>query len=802
MRASLLILLLLTGLRANESDLSQGRPWIPPQPSTLSDEQRGRLVRFDRAARVKDALPDGKGADTLRLAAVERRIRETWGVRRQADGRVTGLPICTRAADENDGHIWLIRRNDPANAWTAAFGELTACYRRANAEQARRIEQLAADLADHLVSDTARQGRPAFLNSGCLYIWTNRTRDQVLPMRAALERHGSLLPLLRAIPGWANPGWLDEHPPPSDSDSWRGGVLRDLIHSVAAFPDGPEKWQRLAALEHHLSAGLDQDLQHTAISPSGEFIHHGNLHLDYAYALGIYWPDIRLAIEGGIRLTPAARERLRALARTTSWMTVAGYYPCNLSLRPGVPKRPGGTLPLVGLADLGDEAEPAKPDPEMASLALATGAANPTEAKRLREAGIAPVEMNGVLALPQRPGLVWRRGKTAAGVAVLPAGRYGFEIYSRDWPSAQCRYAANGSVLILREGARGPMPGFANAGDGAPFPGWNWAMFPGSTACLESAEALTDTVRNPHGGTASQAGGIALLGDRPLTGRNLQTGEDACGLIAATFSGIKGRVDFNRSVFACGDQLLILSSGIKGKAAGARTITTLYQSRLAAPDAPTRADGAEQRELPSSRSWKLDHPVALTDPDGFAYVALPVPDGKPPTLMVERRRQSWKAAGRTEPGEGDFALAWIDHEGAPTAAHVVRPLGESPLPLPAIRRLDTSGHHAFDPVTRTHAYAAFGADVTWADGPLEKTGISCSVLVREQVNGTAVVSVCSQESDHANRPVQLQLRGRWEAPGSADCVKVQADRDNTVLTFLRRPTLQQFSTRIALRRKE
>lgn len=769
-------------------DISRGRPWLPSPPPSLTAAQQKTLDAFTRAFRLPDATPNGKGVKTEELAALQRKVREEYGI--HWDGTaLRGKPIAsyTQGAEKEPRNPTGLQMFDILGT----ISQVARAYGKASKAQEGELKNLYLDLCRHILNQGLAEGTPVAHRSHQMfdlgpsvgYDWLGKSQG-VLSMRTVLAEAGLLLPMTRAVSWWVNSDWLDETPHDNNSDFWRQGRWQDLDHSIAAMPDSPEKWQRLTAMMRYFSNNL---VVGDALPVSGEFAHHWGFHLAYSYAMGFVLRDALNLHRASLELSPVARQRLRAYGRTVAWMLVDDVYTMNLSLRPAGLGRKAIAGELRLIADLGEPDGSGPIDREMAALYLAcvkTGASD-EDAVRYRAAGIAPAVLAGAMAMPTRPGLVWRRPETLVAVAAMRPHFRGYEVYG--WN--QCRYPVNGSVMVLKAHGEQPMPGFE------PLRGWDWSLWPGATTLIETDVALTPRRGLGYGGNQSPLGGVGVLGDAATTAAYLQPGADAAGMFMVDFNPGNSTVTFRKSVFAVGGHVLVQTSGINAARkprSDAPCVTTLYQDHLKNPSQPSVLDGAQLTQLPVAKDIRMHERHALTDSVGMEYVALPVPGmSRQPVLRVLRRHQVWRMPDpqfikpgfdpklpaalpgtlsteefldRYIPQEGDFAVAYFDHGCAAkdaADAFVLTPAPTDKSELPVILEQTRSGHAALDVASRTCAYASFEPDVKWKSGPLVRSGRPAAVLVREMPGHSLKLSIASWDLKNV-APFSLTLKGVWQ----------------------------------------
>lgn len=778
-------------------DLSLTRPWLP-RLMPLTDDQRKVLAAFDARFRVPDVHPNGRGVDAATMAGLRKTIREDYGIHVER-GRLVGKPIEYREADggnhvPSDG----IKMLDVMGT----INRLADAYADATPGQVEELKSLFLDVCRHILDQGLTEGAPIarspFGIPSSMYGWFGQSAG-IFKLRQVLDEAGLLLPMSRAVAYWQNRSWLNEVPDPNNSDEWRCGYWHDLMVAIAAMPDTPEKWQRLSAALRYISLNITTgDAFSQALPPSGEFNHHGGFHLAYSYAMEKALDVVGRLHQSGLDVSAEAHERLRAYGRTTAWLVLDGTVATNLLLRSGGPEGKKSVADeLRALADLGPSNASGTIDPEMAALYLAvikndSDGAMDKDAQRYRRAGISAAELSGAMAMPNRPALVWRTPGTLVSAAAMRPDFRGFEMYAWTQSNIQGRYSVYGSVMALQAGRKPAAAGYL------PEQGWNWSLWPGATTFLADDVELTPRSNLGYGGNRSAVGGVNVLSKQTSLLDNVAVGSDAAGLFMVDFDS--DGVHFRKSVFAVGGHVLVQTSDI-GSTRHEPIVTTLYQDHLDDARQASMLEGETLTNANTERSIRVDKPLALRDAEGMDYTVLPVPGQPvPPTLRVLRRHQTWRlpydrflkdgfAKGLGKKGPlpenlstqnyldqfvpqvGDFALAYIDHGTAPRDAADAYLLtlpsstAQDPSNTPRLLAQTKAGHAAFDPVTRTYAYAGFEPDTKWNQGPLLGLGRPASVLLREMPDGSLKLSVASW-SVKDNAPFILVLKGNWKTSTS------------------------------------
>ena len=344
------------------------------------------------------------------------------------------------------------------------------------------------------------------------------------------------------------------------------------------------------------------------------------------------------------------------------------------------------------------------------------------------------------------------------------------------------RYLSYGSMLIY---ANGDPAGREASGIVAA--GWDWSMWPGTTAIRLNETELANWDRDRNFSDETFVGGVNLEGEDGVFALKLHdTQHDA------SFRGIK-------TAFCFDEVLVCLGSGIANNDGAHETVTTLFQTAMPANRA-TVIDGEGVLSLPYSFSGTAGRGVWLMDSSGNGYV---LPNGS--GLQVRR----------TQNEAGMFELAWIGHGQMPTngtyeyAVLVQQPQARvrqfAAVPEYAVLQSDAQAHIVHYPKKKTTGYAMISAAARPTQGEIVQVDIPVLAMTRETEDGL-LLSVADPnfgwdwiiQTPHRQsntlvvnqsttpRTVTLTLRGQWRLDGSpalARVAGVQSAPERTEIAF-------------------
>jgi len=364
----------------------------------------------------------------------------------------------------------------------------------------------------------------------------------------------------------------------------------------------------------------------------------------------------------------------------------------------------------------------------------------------------------GAMALPYGGCLLIRRGEKL--VCIKGNSRYVWD-FENESCGMLSRYLSRGTIFIYDGGMRR---------SGYDWQGFDWAHFPGGTAPVaDFAELDSKAHRDParHFTPEAAVGPMAF-------------GSDGIFMLRFADGWYDRSFRFDQSVFAVGNALIVLGSGIRSDAA-TPVHTTLFQHLPPAGAAPLEINGERIDGTDFERVYR--GPVRIRDFRGVTYL---VPEAE--NLVIRRARQSFPTShGRETGGEALAEIAWFDHGSAPRDtgfAYTILLDDTAPAPEYRVLKCDRDAHVIEVPAEKLTLYAVFdpAALLPGAVARVSEPGI---VAVRDR--GDALeITACGVDFgknfvpypkdgdfwrapvlNYRNRPntMRLGLRGRFSAAG-------------------------------------
>ncbi|MXZ08835.1 MAG: hypothetical protein F4Y79_05255 [Gemmatimonadetes bacterium] len=351
------------------------------------------------------------------------------------------------------------------------------------------------------------------------------------------------------------------------------------------------------------------------------------------------------------------------------------------------------------------------------------------------------------------------------------------------------RYLSYGSMLIY--GSGDPV---GREASGIVREGWDWSMWPGTTAIRLSHEQLKHEGRDRNFSDETFVGGVNI------------EGQD--GVFALKLHDTRFNTSFRavKTVFCFDDVLICLGSGIENDDGGHATVTPLFQAAIS-EDRPTGVNGESVRGIPYTFSGATGQTAWLMDSRGSGYV---IPDGG--DLRVQRQVQTSGDFGR-EGGTGTFELAYLDHGPMPQGAsyHYAVLVQRSPGQVRAfasapeydVWQRDHKAHIVYHRGMKATGYALFDTDARPKDGAIVSVSLPSLVMSREIGDGL-LLSVADPDfgwswtiqdphqygSLIVNQPseprkVEVTVRGKWRLDQSYELAEiVEENEDQTVVAFI------------------
>lgn len=642
------------GMLARNTELAETP--LPPEAEAAgrSPEANAAIAEIERRFQesilgVQDPLTPGG------LARLEERFA-FWRIAEE-EGRIRGRRVWYSFQRniyprELHGEINEWFRRGTFRDYTGLMLELARAWHAApDGETAERVAEMYLAMTRHLLDQGWAEGSAL----GTVRLLGYQARSwgpAVFLMREVLAEAGLLEAKARALQWYFQARRVVEPVPPErvNLDYFN---IESYAHAIAllTLPDGPEKTGLLALFSQWLSEQIAVETPGTTggFKPDGTAFHHSGHYPGYSFgALSTLGRLFRLMSGTPFALSDEARANYkRALMASRLFcnpqMTIAtcGRHPfTGRSIQ-------GMRFAYANFASSGGEGgEPF--DREVAAALLRFSPEY--MARRMELFGTEDIEPEpwpeGFWTLNYaNMGVHWH-DRTMVTLKGYSRYVWASEIYHRD--NRYGRYQSNGSVLVMYPGG--------NAASGFAQDGWDWNRLPGTTA----PHLPLDLLESPRVGTEMRYSTQTFAGSAHLDNR------------AGVFGVILEQPDRERydpefkarkSVFALGDMLVCLGSGIRAGDEEHNVETTLFQNALPMPDAPVFLNRpAPIAEFPYAADFG-EEGGWLVDAVGTGYVL-------PPGQRAHLRR-GWQHSRHNktkEPTEGDFAVAWIDHGPAPQGA--------------------------------------------------------------------------------------------------------------------------------------
>ncbi|MER0243018.1 chondroitinase family polysaccharide lyase [Streptomyces sp. HSW2009] len=582
--------------------------------------------------------------------------------------------------------------------------------------------------------------------------------DSVVLMREVLRGAG-LLEAVRADLSWlAGLGRLRRGFDFRNGHGSTADILNTTVRgmfAVALLQDGPARQVgHLRALSDWLSRYLlPTDGIQDGLKVDGTTFHHVGCYPDYARdGFTGCTPTVYLLSRGPFRISTEAHRALRHAVLTLRIFANTLHWPIPLSGR-----KPEGTTGLtpapyqwLAVAGTPDGRQPI--DPEVGAAFLRLLPARPTEQQR---AVAARLTAAGVRAEPSPTG-AWAYNYAALAVhrradwqvVVRGHNRYLWSTEVYEGANWYGRYNTYGHLHVLHRGT--PV---TNEASGFVQEGYDWNRRPGTTTLHLPWEEL----RADLTGTIEEM----LLTDEAFAGGHTIDGRN--GMFAMRLHEHPKHEASHRariSVFLFDNRVIALGTGIGNRDRHHETETTLFQTHLDHPEAPTHlGDPHPLTAFPYRHpDGVLTADTWLLDDKGLGYY---VPAGQ--RLALTRTTQHSRRHGNGAPTRGDFATAWLRHGTAPTAAHYAYAMviGATPAAMadftrrmadPAsapytVHRADDGAHIVTDRATGITGHAAFAADrgLEAGGGVLRAVDTPALLLSRPEGPDVLVLSVCDPD---------------------------------------------------------
>ena len=702
---------------------------------------------------------------------------EKYGIRRLADGSVTGAPLMSDDEFNNGAGELRIRFIQEIVYWCA----LDYLYTGNTSNVPRVIDAL-----DHALD----QGFAYGSGWGPNHHYGYQVRDLykgVWILRKELAKSGKLDDYVKALTYWSG---LQEVRMPYEQT--RDGIL-DAWHtlhnakviSAMLQPSDDEKYACMKALGEWTSGSLSYtDGTLGGVKVDGTSFHHGGHYPGYSVGAFAVLGDFCHFTEGtDFVISESARKvfkhtlmTLRDYTNLRDWgIGVCGRHPFNGR----IPDR--DVLAYARLAKLGDlTGSGMSVDPDLAGAFLALGGKDKDMLAELKKAGAKPSAAESGFRVYNYGGFgIHRRGDWMLTLKGYNSDVWASEIYAAD--NRFGRYLSHGSAQLI---------GIAGAEEsGYTQVGWDWNRYPGVT----SIHLPFDLLDSPVKGTLMERNDSRFPGVSSLEGQN--------GCLAFTYVE-KDRERFcagataTKSVFCFDNRIVHIGTGITNNSSYP-TETTLYQLKLNEKTEVVDINDVYAETFPFSYRHSKDGQTLLTDTKGNIYI---IKNGY--GLVVEKKSQTSPSDTKKKTGTGNFVTAYLDHGVSPKEASyeymmVVGATSKEEsryvkkLPYKVLQA-DNSAHVVKDDITGITAYISYkgyaSASTLAADVPAE-------VIVMERIreDGTVVMSICTPDlgitkkgytTTQPSQPLAktVALNGSWMLNHGGDNVTLAVENGRTIVT--------------------
>ncbi|GAA1361472.1 chondroitinase family polysaccharide lyase [Streptomyces beijiangensis] len=555
------------------------------------------------------------------------------------------------------------------------------------------------------------------------------------------------------------------------------------------------------------------------LKPDGLTFHHVGCYPDYARDGFIGLTPVVYVMSGGLfRIDERAHTALKRAVLTMRVITGGLQWPVSLSGR-----NPAGTsamtvapfqwLTIAGTPDGGSAL-----DPELGAAFLRLLPTAPTTAQkaivaRLAAAGVtAEAAPAGAWAYNYAALAVQRRDNWQITVRGHNRHLWSTEVY--DGSNWYGRYNTYGQIQVQHRGT--PV---TNLDSGYSADGYDWNRRPGTTTIHKPWELLKADLT----GTIEE---MLLTEERFGGGHTLDGRNGMFAMRLHEHPKYDGTHRARKSVFLFDNRVVALGTGIGNRDRDHETETTLFQTRLAAPSAPTwLGDAAALTAFPyeSGSAGRLADATWLVDDKELGYY---VPAGQ--RLSLTRTQQTSRSHATDAETSGAFATAWLRHGSAPAGgsyeyalvvgadaasmAEFTGAMRERDRAPYTVLRADDTAHIVRDRATGITGYAVFEETGALASGPVRGADTPVLLLTRDEGEDGLVLSVCDPDlrfhegpdrdqyekgeytghwspfsrpwltTPSAAHTVRVTLAGRWRAEQDGACT-ARIRCGNTVVAF-------------------
>ena len=702
---------------------------------------------------------------------------EKYGIKRLADGSVTGAPLMSDDEFNHGAGEMRIRFIQEIVYWCALDYMYTG-----NTSNVPRV----IDALDHALD----QGFAYGSGWGTNHHYGYQVRDLykgVWILRHELEKAGKLNDYVKALTYWSG---LQEARMPYEQT--RDGIL-DAWHtlhnakviSAMLQPTVEGKYAAMKSLGRWTSESLCYtDGTLGGIKKDGTSFHHGGHYPGYSVGAFAVLGDFCWFTEGtDFQIDESARKVFKHTLLTLldytnlrDWgIGVCGRHPFNGA----IPER--DVTAYARLAMLGDLTGSGLPvDPDLAGAYMYLQGKDKELQAEFKKAGVkAKGPAEGFRVYNYGAFGIHRRGDWMLTLKGYNSDVWSSEIYAAD--NRFGRYLSHGSAqLIGKEGAE--ESGYTQVG-------WDWNRYPGVTSIHLPFELLD----SPLKGTLMERNDSRFPGVSSLEGMN--------GCLAFTYVE-KDRERFcagataTKSVFCFDNRIVHIGTGITNSSSYP-TETTLYQLKLKEKTEVVDMNDVYAEAFPFSYRHSKEGKTLLTDTKGNIYI---LKNGY--GLVVEKKAQTSPSDTRKKTGSGNFVSAYIDHGPSPKEASYEYMMvvgasskeeGKYMKKLPyTVLQADNSAHVVKDDVTGITAYVSYRG---YSSGKtlLAEAAPEVIVMERTKEDGTVVMSVCTPDlgitvkgytTKQPSQPLvkEVTLNGAWRLKHTCDNVSLRSEGGNTVVS--------------------
>lgn len=784
---------------------------IAPEAAVTAEQQREMDTVLGRLQRL---LLEGRKTPAMKNL---RKQFADYGITRNADGTVKGKPVFFVRYAETYINLG---GKDMKKRLADSFQLLRQCndllyhiairYRRStDAAERAELADMYLTLTRHLLD----QGFAAGSGMGTLhhlgYSMRNFYTAPVL-MRDVLVEAGLADEVQQAMEWFSGVGEVKSRPEVEgiDIDAFNTSMTGRLA-SLLMLADNPYKVAYLKAFSRWIDNGYKVTEGTSACFKSDGTVFHHRHHYP-AYAVGGFDGAVNAVwlLNGtGFGVSTESREVLKRALLEMRFYCNQQSFPLAMSGRH--PDGEGALVPwhFGRLAEAGTPDGSEAVDRELAAAYMRLVPADDARSRAFAAQGIRPeTSPEGTHVYGYNASLSHRRDGWLVTVAGHSRYVWSAEIYQG--ANHYGRYLTHGSMQLLGDGE--PVSAF---GSGFRREGWDWCHIPGTTALEIPMERMKANILNVDTCSGYEE---MLLSDESFAGGVSHRGRSgAYGMKLHEHDKYNGSLRARKSWFLFDNRVICLGSDIENDAEGGLH-TTLFQSYLPTPDAPTGVNGEEVTALPYRTD--LEGAVQLTDNLGNAWF---VPQGR---VTVRRSHQQSPHEETDAPTENDFVTAWIDHgDGRVRGGHYEYMMAVHPSDAEraeyAVRApyrvvsVDRNCHAVVDLGSGTLGAAVFEAGAVENGGAVQSVSLPC-LYMESREGAELTLSVADPdlrfyegESDErfdadgkriersiysrdwidnpsAVSALRVKLAGAWELAEPSDYCRIAAsDADSTTLEF-------------------